>query len=76
MQRADFLLLLLPGTAETNEFINAEQRSAGEDQLQRRLGVSRFVLFREPEIFLLAYRECDLNRVWGWKPWLRRSTPG
>ena len=37
--------------------------SVGENQLQRRRGVSRFVLFRKPEIFLLAHRESDLDRV-------------
>src|ERR1700733_14092149 len=37
--------------------------SVGENQLQRRHWVCRFSLFREPEIFLLAYRESDFDRV-------------
>src|SRR5580704_11727890 len=37
--------------------------SVSENQLQGRHGVGRFALFREPEIFLLAYRESDLDRV-------------
>src|SRR4029077_16118776 len=40
-------------------------RSVGEDQLQRRRGVGWLVLLREPKIFLLAYRECDFDRVNG-----------
>src|SRR5580704_14252643 len=39
--------------------------SVGENQLQRRHWVCRFSLFREPEIFLLAYRESDFDRVKG-----------
>jgi hypothetical protein len=37
--------------------------SVGENQFQRRHRVGRFALFRQPEIFLLAYRESDLDRV-------------
>src|SRR5258708_2844718 len=37
--------------------------SVRENQLQRRHRVGRLALFREPEIFLLAYRESDLDRV-------------
>src|SRR5580700_5880297 len=39
--------------------------SVGENQLQGRHRVGRFALLREPEIFLLAYRESDLDRVQG-----------
>src|SRR5579862_6364781 len=39
--------------------------SVGENQLQRRHRVGRFALLRQPEIFLLANRESDLNRVQG-----------
>ncbi len=39
--------------------------SVGENQLQGRHRVGRFALLREPEIFLLAYRESDLDRVKG-----------
>ena len=39
--------------------------SVGENQLQGRHGVGRLALLREPEIFLLAYRESDLDRVKG-----------
>ncbi len=37
--------------------------SIGENQLQWRRGVSRFVLLREPEVFLFTDCEYDLYRV-------------
>src|SRR4029077_565454 len=40
-----------------------KHRSVGEHQLQRRCRIRWLVLFREPEIFLLADRECDLTGV-------------
>src|SRR5579862_3883978 len=39
--------------------------SVSENQLQGRHRVGRFALLREPEIFLLAYGESDLDRVQG-----------
>jgi Permease MlaE len=38
-------------------------RTVGENQLQRRRGVGWLVLLREPEIFLFAHRESDLDRI-------------
>src|SRR5690242_14142513 len=61
LNRAGTLVHLAPGKGVLSlVWING---SVGESQLQRRRGVGWFVLLREPQIFLFAYRESDLDRV-------------